>query len=473
MNTLATGTHCFLPPINNGIFIFFISLSFLVLGSSCKKGFLEVKPDKSILVPQTFTDLQSMLDNTAVMNITPALQVISADEFYTESAIWATFINPSERNSYIWQDDLYEGRTIGDWNTPYRQIFYANIVLGQLSEIEKINQDPRISAMRGAALFYRAFAYSQLVQLFCPQYISATAKSELGLPLRLSADVNERPQRSNLSQTYDQILNDLKDSRQLLPERVAYKSRPSKQAAYALMARVYQTMGEHDLASEAAEQALRLNSKLIDFNSLTANLQDESNPFPAVLPYGNEEVIYYAGSLGYSFLGRNIFVEKEIMDSYGLDDLRKPLYFFDWKNGKFTLKGHYGGSTGNFFGLAIDELYLIKAESAARAGEIGITLSTLNSLLVKRYKTGKFINYSINNISELLGVVLLERKKTLIQRGLRWSDLKRLNLDAATQTTITRILNGRSFVLSPNDLKYTFPIPDDEINAGGLEQNKR
>ena len=69
---------------------------------------------------------------------------------------------------------------------------------------------------------------------------------------------------------------------------------------------------------------------------------------------------------------------------------------------------------------------------------------------------------------------LAERRKELIQRGLRWTDLRRLNLDPRFAVTIERVVQGATYQLLPNDLRYTFLIPNDEIFANGLiEQNPR
>src|SRR6476661_6878072 len=98
----------------------------------CGKEFLEQKPEKSILVPRSLSDLQALLDNDAIMNIAPSLGVLAADDYYLQPAVWAT-LSPIERNGYIWKkENPWEGARLSDWNTPYQQIFYANVVLDEL-----------------------------------------------------------------------------------------------------------------------------------------------------------------------------------------------------------------------------------------------------------------------------------------------------------------------------------------------------
>jgi len=79
----------------------------------------------------------------------------------------------------------------------------------------------------------------------------------------------------------------------------------------------------------------------------------------------------------------------------------------------------------------------------------------------------------VSNHAAALEVILRERRKELIFRGLRWYDLKRLNLSAATSTTLSRTVAGQTYSLLPNSNAYVFPIPLDVIERGGLEQNPR
>ncbi|HTM98670.1 MAG TPA: RagB/SusD family nutrient uptake outer membrane protein, partial [Pedobacter sp.] len=90
-----------------------------------------------------------------------------------------------------------------------------------------------------------------------------------------------------------------------------------------------------------------------------------------------------------------------------------------------------------------------------------------------RYKTGTYLPYTIGNTINVLALILAERRKELICRGTRWMDLKRLNLEPANATTLTRNVNGLTYTLLPNSKRYALPIPDEEILISGLPQNIR
>jgi hypothetical protein len=57
-------------------------------------------------------------------------------------------------------------------------------------------------------------------------------------------------------------------------------------------------------------------------------------------------------------------------------------------------------------------------------------------------------------------------------RGLRWMDIKRLNKDGA-KITLTRNVEGNTYTLPPNDLRYALPIPEEVISLTGMPQNIR
>jgi len=320
-------------------------------------------------------------------------------------------------------------------------------------------------------LFHRALAFYNLAQLFAGAFDQATAAKTPGIPIRLTADVNETSARGSLQNTYDQIIADLLASEKLLPVQTAYKSRPGKPAVQALLSRVYQTMELYDNAEAYASLCLQSSSKLIDFNTLNAST---AKPMPPALPNGNDEVIFYNSLLAYSYLSSTLtIVDSALYRSYVPDDLRRTVFFIDRGKEVINFKGTYSGRAALFSGLATDEVYLIRAECYARKGNIPLAMKDLNTLIEKRWKKGKFTPLVAGNPEEALKMVLIERRKELISRGLRWTDLKRLNKDPLRAVTLKRVINGATFELVPNHKRYVFSIPQNEITGSGIEQNPR
>ena len=213
------------------------------------------------------------------------------------------------------------------------------------------------------------------------------------------------------------------------------------------------------------QRALQIDHELIDFNTL-----DTTSLFPFVIFH--PEMIFYSTQILYSIISDGHIVP-EFYASYSTDDIRRKLYFLDKGDYMTFSSGNYSGNQYDFSGLATDELYLTRAECFAREGKKDEALADLNLLLRNRYHAGTFADLQANSADEALDFILAERKKELLLRGVRWTDLRRLNKDPLRATALTRTLGGNSYSLPPNDLRYAFPLPDDEIRIGHLPQNPR
>jgi hypothetical protein len=439
--------------------------------SACKKDFLDQRPNKALLVPASPADFRALLDNNFVFNNTPGLNFIADGDFYTTDAGFNGYNQDMERNSYTWAKDIYAGQPTADWNRPYQQVFYANVVLEGLAKLPD-DGSAESRAIKGTALFHRAFAFYNLAAQYAAPYDAATAASLPGVPIRLTSDVSARVPRGTLQQAYDRIFADLAAARPLLPSVSAYKSRPTVTALQALLSRVCLSMGDYTRAGLYADSVLAADPALIDYNILNPAA---SRPFPRALPNGTDEVIFYAAQAAYSFnnSAAATFVDSNLYRSYGDGDLRKTLFFRQLTPGNFKFKGNYAGTLLYFSGLATDEMYLNSAECRARAGDGAGALERLNALLLTRWNSGTFVPYSAGSADAALALVLAERQKELVGRALRWSDLRRLNTDPRFRRTLVRQIGGATFTLEPDSKRYVFPIPEEEVRQGGLAQNER
>lgn len=431
---------------------------------SCSKDFLDAKPDESLVVPNRLRDFQALLDNSQVMNTrNPPIGETGSDDFFVPYDRWVSWGTTRYRNAYRWAADLYEGdQRVIEWDYPYQQVFYANLVLDGFAKYGQ-SDDSKWKQLKGAALFYRSYGYYQLSQLFCKPYAAATAATDMGIPLRHSADVNEPVTRATTAATYEQMISDFTTAAELLPVTQTNKLRPVKAAAYAMLARVHLLMGDYAKAKEAATAALALHNVLIDYNTLSG-----SASFP--LARYNPEVIFHSVMLSDASASR-LSVDSNLYALYAVTDKRRSA-FYRLSSGRLIFRGSYDGSALLFNGLATDELLLIAAECEARLGEKQSALDYINQLLLKRYQTGSFVPAVAATAEEALQLVLTERRKELAFRGIRWSDLRRLNVQGSS-ISLTRNLNGEMIVLEPNSPLYVLPIPDVVIRLSGIEQNLR
>lgn len=451
-----------------------ITVAIIFTLSSCKKqdDYLAAIPNSSLSVPSTLQDLDLLLKNDYVFNgANPALGVLSSDEYYILPSTWLSS-SQFEQNAYTWARDIYPNQAVADWTDTYNEIYNANVVLDALSTIKYTSgEQAKYNAVKGRALFFRSVTFFNLMQLFASPYDSATAAKDLGIPLRLSADLNSKSFRAPSQQCYNQLLQDLQLAITLLPATSDYPTQPTSLAATAFLARVYLAMGNYAKAGEFANASLGINNTLSDYNNfITTNyVLTNSAQFPL------SEMLYLSKLTNYSpFSFTRGIVDSSLYQSYESADLRKT-YFFQTYSGQIRFRGsYYFKKNGYLFdGMANDELYLIRAECYARQGDVNAAMKDLNALLIKRYRTGSFTNRTAANAEDALKQILVERRKELLFRGLRWTDLRRLNKDPRFAVTLKRVVNGLVYTLPPNDPRYTFAIPDQEIQLSGLPQNAR
>ena len=436
--------------------------------SSCSKDWLEAKPDKSVIVPSTVGDLQLLLDNHQVFNIYQAsgLGEISAGDFYISQTSWLSLFNVQERSAYIWEKtaDFYKGEQSADWQGAYARILNANLVLKSLQGL-KPGADPAAwNNVKGCALFFRAFDFFNLAQEYCKVYDAGSALVELGLPLRLDYDVNISVKRANLQETYDQVIKDLKEAAPVLDKIPLYKTQPSRQAVYALLARTYLSMERYAEAGLYVDSALQIQHQLMDYSKLPTNGTYSIARF-------NPEVIFHSTFTYGIFNTSRLLVEPALLNAYAENDLRKRVFFTPVNNG-MTYRGSYGGDKNLFGGLATDELYLIRAESSARLGALDAALKDLNRLLQTRW-SGNYTTVVAHDQDAVLRYILAERRKELAFRGLRWTDLRRLNKDSRFAVNLSRTINGQTYILTPGDKRYVLPIDEIEIKLADIPQNDR
>lgn len=433
---------------------------------ACKK-YLDTKSDKEKTVPVSLQDAQAILDNYQLMNqVHPVLPAQSDDDFYLTETYYNS-VSELNQGVYRWNKDVAGNN---DWRAVYNIAVAANTALETVEKIKPMAVDSnQWKGCKGAALFLRAYSFLEAVLIFADPYDKLTVTHKNGIPLRLTSDLNEPIFRSTLQQTYDRIIDDFKQAVLLLPITNPPVSRPSKPAAYAALARTFLMMQEYELAGKYADSCLRLYSTLIDYNTLNTS---SSTPFIRF----NPEVIFQATMGTTSILGvNNMRVDSSLYLSYTDNDLRKLLYFKSNGNGTYGFKGSYDGNTDtkHFSGLATDEMFLIRAEAAARASDKDSAIADLNRLLKSRWETGQYIPYTAIDANDALHKILTERRKELVIRGLRWYDLRRLNKEPQFAKTLIRKIGNQTYQLLPNSSHYTFYIPFDVIAISGMEQNIR
>lgn len=215
------------------------SLTVLIAGtvlmtSSCKK-YLTENPNNAI--PSTTAIVDAGTARAAIIGAYDGVQSYYAGSYPTLGTITADLVVFNGTLSQYLQLDQNaiptdNVTTVAAYQAIYRAINSANSVIASVPNVT----DPVLTAAEkdkilGEAYFIRALGYFDL------------ARGWGGVQLQLKPTTTiaaiKGVKRSTLDQTYDQVLADLIQAEQLLPEDAATRNRAQKSAARALRARLH------------------------------------------------------------------------------------------------------------------------------------------------------------------------------------------------------------------------------------------
>jgi tetratricopeptide (TPR) repeat protein len=452
--------------MNNRVLNILVIIS-LVFLFSCTQ-FLEIKPDKKMTTPESLEDIQAILDNVNYLNTSYApLSEESSDTYYLLPSVWSALPTIEQRNEYLIN---HMPVSTLHWAIPYRAVFTANTAIDALDNIKTDNYQLK-EQLYGIALFHRSRYFLNLVDVFAKTY-SKEHLNEPGIVLKLNADINEESVRSTIKETYDRIILDLKQAANLLSiDKPPYPTRPNKLTAYAVLAQTYLVMQDYENALQYADSCLSgLERISIEDYNLLPNVS--GNPFKR----HGEEVLFYSRFTSVTLLTTSrANIDTVLLALYDDDDLRKTHFFSKNANGTYFFKGDFSLNTGAtyFNGITIPEILLIRAECYARRGNLENARKDLELLLEKRYKPGRVPNLNILTSSkDFVDYIITERRKELVFRGVRWSDLRRLSTDPQFAKGVERLIDGKKYGLSSSEIyKYAHKLPEDIIENSMLKQN--
>jgi starch-binding outer membrane protein, SusD/RagB family len=469
---------------NYNYFIYTIIGINLFLFSGCKK-FLDEKPRQNLATVSSMRDMQALLDDYTVVSILePTVGEVSSDDYYL---IYNDFSGPNltdfDRRKYVWEENIFPS-LINDWSGLYQCVYRSNIILENIENVTPTSSTlDEWNNIKGQAYFLRGKSFLLTANIWSVAYDSTTANNDLGIPLRLNSIFSIPSVRSSNQETYSQIVKDLKNAISLLPIKPAHVFRSCRPAANAMLARAYLAMRNYDSCFKYANACLQTNSYLIDYRTtLDSNLAAASYPFgPPELQYSfNDREIIYACRMAIPAMLTNTRarVDSLLYQSFGSSDLRKKIYFRNLGGSPVTygFRGSYNGSGSLFSGIAVDEVYLMRAECFARMGDTANAMKDLNTLMKKRSNNSYVLQTATSN-ADALQKILAERRRELMFRGIRWMDIKRLNKEGFNIKLVRKLTDNANvtaqYELPANSPKFALPIPEDVISLSRIPQNPR
>jgi hypothetical protein len=373
------------------------------------------------------------------------------------------------------------------WSSAYPAIYVSNSILDGLSGSGGSSLTPAVRSQSiGEAKFARALVYFYLVNLY----------GDVPMPLTGDYQANSQLARKPQADVYQQIVQDLKDAQGLLPDGVYNNAsaqamaapdrvRPNRQAASALLARVYLYLKDYADAEAAASDVIGkplymlepvLNNVFLkssreivwqwqQFTSFPANNADAGTLVVTGPPGATNQY-----PLANQLVGAFDTVHDKRWASWVGHYTTTPTatvpattYYYAYKYKAYSISAP---NTENVVVLRLAEQYLIRAEARAMQNKLADAAADLNAV---RARAGLPAT-TAGDQSGLVSAILQERQLELFTEfGHRWFDLRRTGNIDAVMSVVTPLKGGGAW----NTNKQLVPLPALEIGLDpNLTQNK-
>lgn len=448
------------------------ALILLVSFSSCKK-YLEIVP-KGKKIPTTLADYEAMIrDEYSNQRTTITHAVLLMNDQFETSANLNYY--PLYSPNYFWNENADRIALNSSDETTYYNAYTAistsNLLIEHVPEATEGSEADKAELVAQAKVL-RALNYYVLANYYADTYEEANAASKLSVPMILSANINAPHKQVSIKELYDFMIRDIDEAIPGLRATSATVLHPNLGAAYALKARLFLTMGQYANALAAANEALKYNDKLYDWNQFYALYKtkiEEPNVYTnAQSPMGFDFVEnYYFRHGDNNNARREAALRTDRAAKFETGDAR---FASRWKLRTIASDTYYTSITLGFFnygGLTTTEVYLIKAECQARLNDVPGAMTTLNTVRVKRIFPQIYAPLSASNTVEAVKLIQRTKANELINSITTFADLRRLNKDPNYATTLTKTENGQNYTLSPTSHLWTMPFPQGAFKNPG------
>ena len=457
---------------------------------SCENAY-EINPDFLLTEESTITsveELERLLLGTydSGLGFEPA---VSANMYPSDNLVIGSGNNGQGIFGLLWQYTSNATGSISDgiWNSAYGNFYAANRII---ERAETFDVDESQEALRdqliAEALGIRAYELLELLRFYSPTYDADSPSGYIVTePLAFNSDNIQSFPRNTVGEIAAQIREDITRARQLIGEQDNVY-RISDLALQAILARLDLYIN----TPESLSEAITLTSNILIEKPLAAP-DDYFSMFRD--DFESSEVIFKIqrdlqdGRIGQNFIipSGSIYISMSngLYDILNDDDIRKEVLLDNETEVNSTtvesadeyVVGKYIGRDANFLGLQdyilfrSSEMLLIRAEARARTNSLSLAQDDIELLRATRGSTTTTPNYG--NMQTALNDILLERRIELAYEGHRFLDLKRFGLPVV-RTDEDASLNRGAQTLNAGDFRFTFPIPQAEINRNdGISDN--
>ena len=459
--------------------------------SSCEK-FIEKEPYNAVETSEAFKTEDDFTN--AIRGVYSGMRrggywgdgdnsLVSTPDVLTDNLIITQSGRKSQLSLYQWNisstDTWYYL-----WQDAYKVISRANAIL---ENINVLSDGTFKDNIKGEALASRAMAHFDLLRLFskAPKLAS---KDDMGVPYVTTTDASQHPSRPSVADAYEKVLEDLESAKVLISSDNGV-GHLNKAGVNALLVRFHLTNENWSKAIEAGKMVESEGGKIASINAFADVWKDNSNAgvlFKIIITETDRVSIgtQYSQSSAEGIKSEYV-VDYDFYTKYSDTDVRKSAYFVtsDFSGQSYNNIAKYlGRDTGSknvvdAKVIRMAEVLLSMSEAFYNNGDEDNARKYLDMVKVERYSD---FSSTTNSGSMLLDEILLERRKELAFEGMRFFDIKRLNMSIVrsdygdfadgTGTPVPDFAKS----LDAGNYKFELAIPQDELNANtNMEQNPK
>lgn len=414
----------------NKLFPFLLVLVFSI---GCEKLEFEPRDEQTLLIDEalrTPEDVELLLNSSYEVM---ANTLNGRSQYFGEllSDNLATPLNNQDFIEVYNHNMLFFNGSIGSfYGEYYITIFRANSLLEYVDEIDGFTEEEK-SQIIAEAKFLRALCHFEVVRLFAHPFHYTSDNSHDGIAIVTELVRNPVP-RTAVQEAYDQIIEDLTEIEEQLPDDNDGGVYATRWAAKALLAKVYFQMHEYQLAKDKCDEVINSGKFTLDSNP-DRYRQDVTS-----------EAIYYIEStpgLRKSDGLRNEFessqdnpqltISGEAYQLYDTADSRLN-WFIAANVGETNEQIKFTKFDEEYFQvpyLNLTQIYLTRAECNAILGNGSDAVSDVNLIIERAYGNS---NYNVSGLlqTQLVERIRLERRKELMGEGDRIDQIKRIGSGA-------------------------------------------
>lgn len=412
----------------------------------------------------------------------------------------------SNQYGTLWQWDIRSTNSEIEavYGSLYTVIGRCNFFLDLVADLRATMTDDEdiqyLDYYTGEVYCARALAYSELIKCFCKPYDPSTAESELGVVLADTYFGAKPSKRSSLYDSYQFVIKDLNNAKNLLDEENDGFDSPyfTNAAAHAIHARLALYMQDWDTAIKEStvlidSDAFALataRSYVTSTQTYLDYLWSNDTSYENIWRIGYTNTSYGSpqGSVFLKFTNDYYYYYPDyvpaqwVLDLYEAGDMRYNAYFAQLQTGyahQLTwplLVKYYGNesliSSLNLYHvnmpkpLRLAEQYLIRAEAYCRKSNWSGASSDLSALRQTRFSNGGSISV---NASNWLETISDERVRELYMEGFRLNDLKRWNKGFQRTPQSQTQSEGSSMKVEAGNALFVWPIPNHELASPGSQ----